>query len=220
MSSINRLLRGSDRRDDDGRKDYSIHGILGGKYSFSSYFYYLQLRRIRYHYLCSWTQKTEQRSKTARSKSYVKRSFSSHSLFLGQSKGKGQNNNCERTKSQMKRVCSILFPIIQRLIDNGHETNIEQNQEKSEEKNENPKTKSPDIPCVCGITVVYIDRIWLFSRVCHSCCRIREASKRTNIPFWHLTELKAVANTSDLIRISEGLTFHWFRMANHVAMIR
>lgn len=33
VSSINRLLRGSDRRDDDGRKDYSIHGILGGKLS-------------------------------------------------------------------------------------------------------------------------------------------------------------------------------------------
>lgn len=33
VSSINRLLRGSDRRDDDGRKDYSIHGILGGKFS-------------------------------------------------------------------------------------------------------------------------------------------------------------------------------------------
>lgn len=32
VSSINRLLRGSDRRDDDGRKDYSIHGILGGKF--------------------------------------------------------------------------------------------------------------------------------------------------------------------------------------------
>lgn len=31
VSSINRLLRGSERRDDDGRKDYSIHGILGGK---------------------------------------------------------------------------------------------------------------------------------------------------------------------------------------------
>lgn len=34
VSSINRLLRGSDRRDDDGRKDYSIHGILGGKFLF------------------------------------------------------------------------------------------------------------------------------------------------------------------------------------------
>ena len=34
VSSINRLLRGSDRRDDDGRKDYSIHGILGGKFCF------------------------------------------------------------------------------------------------------------------------------------------------------------------------------------------
>lgn len=33
VSSINRLLRGPDRRDDDGRKDYSIHGILGGKLS-------------------------------------------------------------------------------------------------------------------------------------------------------------------------------------------
>lgn len=30
VSSINRLIRG-DRREDDGRKDYSIHGILGGK---------------------------------------------------------------------------------------------------------------------------------------------------------------------------------------------
>lgn len=28
MSSISRLLR-SDRRDDDGKRDYSIHGILG-----------------------------------------------------------------------------------------------------------------------------------------------------------------------------------------------
>ncbi|XP_031620618.1 protein gooseberry-neuro-like isoform X2 [Contarinia nasturtii] len=36
VSSINRLLRGSDRRDDDGRKDYSIHGILGGRSSDSS----------------------------------------------------------------------------------------------------------------------------------------------------------------------------------------
>lgn len=31
VSSISRLLRGSDRKDDDGRKDYSIHGILGGR---------------------------------------------------------------------------------------------------------------------------------------------------------------------------------------------
>lgn len=31
MSSINRLIRGTDQRVDDGRKDYSIHGILGGK---------------------------------------------------------------------------------------------------------------------------------------------------------------------------------------------
>ncbi|XP_037812689.1 protein gooseberry-neuro [Lucilia sericata] len=30
-SSISRLLRGNDRSSDDGRKDYSIHGILGGK---------------------------------------------------------------------------------------------------------------------------------------------------------------------------------------------
>lgn len=39
VSSINRLLRGTDRRDDDGRKDYSIHGILGGKfYNFYNFF--------------------------------------------------------------------------------------------------------------------------------------------------------------------------------------
>ena len=33
ISCISRLLRGSERlpREDDGRKDYSIHGILGGK---------------------------------------------------------------------------------------------------------------------------------------------------------------------------------------------
>lgn len=33
ISCISRLLRGSERlpRDDDARKDYSIHGILGGK---------------------------------------------------------------------------------------------------------------------------------------------------------------------------------------------
>lgn len=33
ISCISRLLRGSERlpRDDDGRKDYSIHGILGGE---------------------------------------------------------------------------------------------------------------------------------------------------------------------------------------------
>ncbi|XP_073811155.1 paired box protein gooseberry-neuro [Musca autumnalis] len=30
-SSISRLLRGNDRSSDDGRKDYSIHGILGGR---------------------------------------------------------------------------------------------------------------------------------------------------------------------------------------------
>ncbi|CAD7012519.1 unnamed protein product [Ceratitis capitata] len=30
-SSISRLLRGNDRTSEDGRKDYSIHGILGGK---------------------------------------------------------------------------------------------------------------------------------------------------------------------------------------------
>ncbi|XP_055908396.1 protein gooseberry-neuro isoform X2 [Eupeodes corollae] len=35
-SSISRLLRGSDRTIDDGRKDYSIHGILGGRGSDSS----------------------------------------------------------------------------------------------------------------------------------------------------------------------------------------
>lgn len=38
VSSISRLLRGGSsgpgdgRKDDDGRKDYSIHGILGGKF--------------------------------------------------------------------------------------------------------------------------------------------------------------------------------------------
>ncbi|XP_055384510.1 protein gooseberry-neuro-like [Condylostylus longicornis] len=35
-SSISRLLRGSDRQTEDGRKDYSIHGILGGRGSDSS----------------------------------------------------------------------------------------------------------------------------------------------------------------------------------------
>jgi len=30
-SSISRLLRGSDRGSEDGRKDYTINGILGGK---------------------------------------------------------------------------------------------------------------------------------------------------------------------------------------------
>lgn len=37
VSSINRLIRGTDRQD-DGRKDYSIHGILGGKSSNESHF--------------------------------------------------------------------------------------------------------------------------------------------------------------------------------------
>jgi hypothetical protein len=35
VSSISRLLRGGgmgDRKEDDSRKDYSIHGILGGEY--------------------------------------------------------------------------------------------------------------------------------------------------------------------------------------------
>ncbi|EAA07188.4 AGAP010359-PA, partial [Anopheles gambiae str. PEST] len=40
VSSISRLLRGGGvdpgRKDDDGRKDYSIHGILGGRGSDSS----------------------------------------------------------------------------------------------------------------------------------------------------------------------------------------
>ncbi|KAG4080394.1 hypothetical protein HA402_010462 [Bradysia odoriphaga] len=36
VSSISRLLRSDHRRDEDGRKDYSIHGILGGRSTDSS----------------------------------------------------------------------------------------------------------------------------------------------------------------------------------------
>lgn len=46
VSSISRLLRGGPpdgRKDDDGRKDYSIHGILGGKCGRLSYFFVFQL---------------------------------------------------------------------------------------------------------------------------------------------------------------------------------
>lgn len=64
VSSISRLLRGggghnggtggggSDRKYDDGRKDYSIHGILGGKFSqtflFINIFKYLHTQVLEF----------------------------------------------------------------------------------------------------------------------------------------------------------------------------
>lgn len=50
VSSINRLLRGTDRRDDDSRKDYSIHGILGGKPLFIFWFLLFLLQFYCHHY--------------------------------------------------------------------------------------------------------------------------------------------------------------------------
>lgn len=49
-------MRGSERRDDDGRKDYSIHGILGGK-SFVLFLLYSHLKV--YVYTQDWNRKND-----------------------------------------------------------------------------------------------------------------------------------------------------------------
>lgn len=80
ISSITRLLRGGNRRDDpDGKKDYTISGILGGKFSckHSKIFHRMVLWSLRFSSPLEWIKiykiKQKRISRNLRRRRYIKK---------------------------------------------------------------------------------------------------------------------------------------------------